>query len=337
MAFQFKFLKFWNVSVRVLAYVIPVLIIIGCFSIYFGKNWVSFVYSILFPTLVVLNLVLLVLLISKKNKLFLLPVLGFLVFFLCLNSFIQLNTSANDKNSESLSLLTFNTQGFFSKDLEKKILTFIEEKNPDIIVFQEFSAIKYHLFKKEYPYWLKTNIMAPNKSVLAIFSKYPIKDNGVLDFSESNNNAVYADILYNNELIRLYNLHLESFGLRLNSSLYSEKGISAFLSRISISQKKRREQVEIVLSHSKTFKGKSIICGDFNSTQYSSTYVKLKEGKKDSFIEKGNGLGITYSFRGYPLRLDYFLVDEKINVLSHKNFNLKYSDHEPVFVELGLD
>jgi endonuclease/exonuclease/phosphatase family metal-dependent hydrolase len=55
-----------------------------------------------------------------------------------------------------------------------------------------------------------------------------------------------------------------------------------------------------------------IICGDFNSTQFSLPYRILHKGLNDSFICKGIGLGSTHSFFNYALRLDFFLTDQRI-------------------------
>ncbi len=326
--------------IKVLSVFFGLLLVLGCVCVLTGKNYFAFVFSLTLPTLVIFNLVGVIYLGFKKSKFVFLPVIGLILFFSFFDSFFQFNeVPVKNEYSENLSVLTYNVHGFDSKEKENGIVSFIEQFHPDIILFQEFSAIKYKLFAKNYPYWIKTNLLAPNKSILAIFSKYPIKSKSVLNvlkFPNSNNIAMYVDIQYKNETIRVYNLHLESFGLRLNSSLYSEKGISRFLSRVSRAQKRRTQQVDLIKKSMNDFKGKILICGDFNSTQFSPTYLKLKKDKKDSFIEKGNGLGTTYNLKGYPLRLDYILVDKEIKVLTHKNFKLGFSDHEPVLVNLNI-
>ncbi len=323
--------------IKVLSVFFGLLLVLGCVCVLTGKNYFAFVFSLALPTLVIFNLVGVIYLGFKKSKFVFLPVIGLILFFSFFDSFFQFNeVPVKNEFSENLSVLTYNVHGFDSKEKENGIVSFIEQFNPDIILFQEFSAIKFKLFVKDYPYWTKTNLLAPNKSVLAIFSKYPIVSNSIFQFPNSKNNGMYVDIQYKNETIRVYNLHLESFGLRLNSSLYSEKGVSTFLSRVSQAQMRRIEQVNLVKNSIDGFNGKILICGDFNSTQFSSTYLEFEKDKKDSFIEKGNGLGTTYNLKGYPLRLDYILVDKEIKILSHKNFKLGFSDHEPILVDLNI-
>ena len=62
----------------------------------------------------------------------------------------------------------------------------------------------------------------------------------------------------------------------------------------------------------------------------------MKNNKKDTFIERGKGFGSTYELFNYPFKIDHILVDEAFEVVSHKNFNINLSDHEPVLVEIKL-
>ena len=82
------------------------------------------------------------------------------------------------------------------------------------------------------------------------------------------------------------------------------------------------EQAQLVKSHAFKAGKKEIICGDFNATPYSGTYRLLKKGMTDSYLEKGNRFGRTYSILNYPLRIDYFLDEEQLEVLGNDNFSL---------------
>ncbi|WP_396600525.1 endonuclease/exonuclease/phosphatase family protein [Algibacter sp. R77976] len=252
---------------------------------------------------------------------------------------MQFNTEKEISISSSLSLLSFNTNGFmYEQNIEHEegeIARFIKSENPDVFCIQEFSAIKYKFFK-DYPYWYKTNIFTKGKSVMAIFSKFPIKDKGYISFPNSNNGGMYVDVIFNKEEIRIYNIHLESYRMDAIHQLNNPNSYSPIAKRIGNAIKTRKEQAIQVKNHIDAFNGKVIICGDFNSTQFSSIYNVLKASKKDSFVEAGFGFGKTYGLYNYPFRLDYILVDDKFEVLSHQNFNLKLSDHEPVLVKLAL-
>ncbi|MFV9551510.1 endonuclease/exonuclease/phosphatase family protein [Algibacter sp. PT7-4] len=284
----------------------------------------------------------------KKSKFYLLSVISLIVYCICFNSFFQINTALisnnKDPKTDALTVLTFNTQGFkhYKKegkiDIDQEIIRFIQNKSPDIFCIQEFAAMKYKFFKEAYPNFFKTNLFAaPNKSVMAIFSKYPIINKGFVDFPDSDNGAMFVDVKINNRIIRVYNLHLESYKINLGSNFNSPKLLNNVINTISHVEKKRKGQAEIMNTHIEKYKGKVIICGDFNSTPFSSVYRLIKNNYKDSFIESGYGLGKTFEFYKYPFRLDYVLVDNTFDVVSHENFNLKLSDHEPVFVKLALN
>ena len=55
----------------------------------------------------------------------------------------------------------------------------------------------------------------------------------------------------------------------------------------------------------------SIITCDMNNTAYSWIYKKTKNDLQDTFLEAGQGFGKTYDLKGFPLRIDYILVDKK--------------------------
>ena len=325
-----------------------ILLIFGCVIVFLADNFISFIFTLIIPTLLVLNLILGIYWLFRSNNIFLFSLLGIILYFFCFDSFIQFNSilpSQLNKTAlklNTLSILSYNTHGFKQDDdidgekgIDEQIVNFIHKRNPDILCIQEFSAIKYKLFGN-YPYWFKTNISTRNKSVMAIFSKYPIKDKAYINFPNSSNGAMYVDIFYDNEVIRIYNFHLESYRTDAMDHLNNPKSYSTLIKRIGNAEIRREEQAILVKNHINEFDGKVIVCGDLNSTQFSSSYNILKDSRKDSFIEAGSGFGSTYKLFNYPFRLDYVLVDDSFNVLSHQNFVLKISDHEPVLVHLKL-
>ncbi len=315
-------------------------LLFGCGCIFLVDNYLSFGFSILLPVLVVINFILLIFQLIKKNKNVIYHFLS-LILFVCLFPFFFQFSFGSNENQKSLSVLTYNVNGvykensFLYKKNDKKIMEFIKAKDADVLVFQEFWNFGLKHFE-EYPYHFLGYREGYTKSLQVILSKYPIQNQEFIDFPNTDNNAMYVDILYKGEMIRIYNLHFESFGVNVNSELVSFQKMKFLLSKINNVQKKRKKQRELITKDLSVFEGKSVVCGDFNSTQFSSTYKKILKGRKDTFIEKGFGLGTTYSLLGYPLRLDYVLPDNEFEVLSHENFKLDFSDHEPVLTRLKL-
>lgn len=335
-----SFFKFFKKLKAIITVVFPVLLITGTLMIIFKWRW-SFPFSIALPILVIISFVQLFFFLYKKRSHAWLNIVSLVLFFLFFDSFFQFNFNAAEKREEnSITILSYNANwsnfthwGMDSKD--KKILDFIERVNADVVCFQEFSAIKYHLFKKDYPYWVKTNLMTrKQKSVLSVFSKYPILNQGYVDFFDSRNNAMYVDIDFNGKIVRVYNVHLESNRMDSVPELYNINSYTTLISRSCNAENKRIEQAHLLKEHMKGFDGNVIISGDFNCTQYSSAYLILKDAKKDTFVEAGNGFGATYELFNYPFKIDHILVDETFEVISHKNFKVNLSDHEPVFAEI---
>uniref|UniRef100_UPI0030D816CE endonuclease/exonuclease/phosphatase family protein n=1 Tax=Maribacter arcticus TaxID=561365 RepID=UPI0030D816CE len=92
----------------------------------------------------------------------------------------------------------------------------------------------------------------------------------------------------------------------------------------------------IVREHMNNSPYKNIVCGDFNNTQFSNSYFTIKGNLKDSFLEKGRGYGKTINFWKFPFRIDFVLVDPSLEVLSHKNYNINLSDHEPIMATIKI-
>lgn len=224
------------------------------------------------------------------------------------------------------------------KSIPSKISEFIKQQNPDIITFQEYFPTKE--FSLDYPYKYVQLIKGKkNDFGQAIYSKFQIVNKGSLDFKNSSNNAIFVDIIKNSDTIRVYNIHLESLGIKAENvdlADLDETKSKKLLQRLSASFIKQQTQVEQFLNHKNNCTYKIIISGDFNNTAYSWAYHKIKGDLKDTFLEAGKGFGKTFSFNRYPLRIDFILVDKKFNVNQHQSFDINLSDHEPIQATLGL-
>lgn len=239
----------------------------------------------------------------------------------------------NDFTVMSYNVRNFNRYLWINdKNLPRKISQFIEKTDPDILTLQEFYATKET--ELNFPYKYVEFRGRKNKTGQAIFSNYKIINKGSLDFKNSMNNAIFVDIVRKEDTIRIYNLHLESMGIKPDSVYLSEKNSKKLLSRLASSFTKQQSQVEQFLQHKNQCKFEIIICGDFNNTSYSWAYNKIKGDFKDTFLQAGNGFGKTFTLKKYPLRIDFILADPKFEVDEHKNFSINFSDHEPILARL---
>ncbi len=270
------------------------------------------------------------------------------LWYLLLGSFYQfynIEDNSDLKKDKTLSLMSFNARSFNelkqlkTEGIEDSIYHFVAVHDPDIVCFQEtLYSMKRNNALSQYKYKFVDFVYGEgrDKVIQSIYSKYPIVHIDSINFPNSSNNAIYADLLVEEDTVRVYNLHLQSYrivpGLRTiqneeSSKLFEKSG------RVML---KQYEQAKLVKENMDATPYKKIVVGDFNNTQYSNVYKIIKGDLQDTFLEKGKGFGRTYDLWKFPLRIDYILADENFEVLSHQNFDQHLSDHYPVMATLRL-
>jgi endonuclease/exonuclease/phosphatase family metal-dependent hydrolase len=229
-------------------------------------------------------------------------------------------------------------------DVPMNIRSFINDKNPDILCIQEFSNsanIDLKVYQHRYIFIEGNKI----KTGQAIFSKFPIINQGNIDFPNSNNNAIFADIKKGKDIIRIYNMHLQSIkispdvhDINENIDAINQGKSHKLLNRISIAFKKQQQQAEILKEHKKECSYPIIICGDMNNSAFSYVYRNIKGKLKDSFEEAGVGFGATYKFKYYPARIDYIFADDIMKIKQFESFSdFENSDHFPIMAKLTME
>jgi endonuclease/exonuclease/phosphatase family metal-dependent hydrolase len=170
---------------------------------------------------------------------------------------------------------------------------------------------------------------------LAILSKHKIINKGQIRFQkETFNQAIFADIKYKEDTIRIYNVHLQSMSID-ESSLYQDSASSNSFKVLFRKLKKgalaRSLQVKLLLEHMEKCPYKIFISGDFNDTPYSYTYEAFRKNLYNAFEEKGEGFGFTYNGKLFFLRIDNIFSDKSIEVNTFKTYkDITYSDHYPI-------
>jgi endonuclease/exonuclease/phosphatase family metal-dependent hydrolase len=340
-----KAVFFFNIVLAVLTFVAYVL---------------PFLAPKLFPFLSVLTLVLPLFLIMNSLFFFywgiqfkrqiILSGLVLLMGITFINKFYKFSATHLPKEEKDFVVMSYNVRLFnlfkwLNDDyVPQEIMTFVNEQNPDILCIQEFSSSAKIDFKI-YPY--KCVFMQGDqiKTGQAIFSKYPIIEEGNIVFPNSNNNAIFADIKKGKDIIRVYNIHLQSIKISPDVNEISENidGVNQeksqmVIRRISKAFRKQQQQAEIIMNHKDACEFPIIICGDMNNSAYSYVYRIIKGKLNDSFEEAGSGFGQTYSFKYYPARIDYIFADSKMKVKSFESFpEFINSDHSPIITRLSME
>jgi endonuclease/exonuclease/phosphatase family metal-dependent hydrolase len=267
-----------------------------------------------------------------------------------INKFYKFSTKEYPENEKDFTVMSYNVRLFNvfkwidREDVPLDIETFINEKNPDILCIQEFSN-SAHIDLKVYPHRYIFMEGQKIKTGQAIFSKFPILYQGNIVFPNSNNNVIYADIKRGKDIIRVYNMHLQSIKISPdvneiseNIDVMNQEKSQLILSRISKAFKQQQEQAEIFKENKKECTYPLIICGDMNNSPFSYVYRNIKGKLKDSFEEAGLGFGATYKFRYYPARIDYIFADSKMKVKKFESFSdFENSDHFPILATLSME
>ena len=267
-----------------------------------------------------------------------------------INKFYKFSAKEYPKTENDFTVMSYNVRLFNvfkwldRDDVPANILAFINDKNPDILCIQEFSNsanIDLKVYRHRYIFMDGKQI----KTAQAIFSKFPIIDQGIIFFPNSNNIVVFADIKKGKDIIRVYNMHLQSIKISPDVNEINEnidaidqgKSLKLF-NRISKAFKKQQQQAEMIKEHKKDCPYPIIICGDLNNSAFSYVYRNIKGKLKDAFEEAGKGFGPTYKFRYYPARIDYILADDKMTVKKFESFpEFENSDHYPIMAKLSME
>jgi len=220
-----------------------------------------------------------------------------------------------------------------SEEVSKTFSEIIKEEKPDIISVQEYYA-KNKVDFSEYPYQF-INFKEKNKLGHAIFSKYPIVNQGAFNFSETSNNAIYADIVKNEDTLRVYNVHLQSMGIKPRVSYLQENDRTRIRKRIGDAFVKQEEQIAEIKAHKAKSPYKTLLMGDFNNTAFSYVYKSMTADMQDAFLKKGNGIGTTFKFDFYPMRIDFIMTSDDFEVLKFNTIDQSFSDHFPISVTIG--
>lgn len=283
----------------------------------------------------------------KRKRKSLLSVLILIAWYVVLGSFYRFPSSTEIENTDTFSIMSFNSRRFNEhrqldiENVDSLILNFIDQKKPDILCFQEC----YYELKRDdntaldqYPHkYIDYVYGKPAKRVIqAIYSKYPILNKDSILFPASSNSAVYADILYKRDTVRVYNVHLQSFSIIPEINAIKKQKSSKLLGRLRKVMLKQHEQANLIEESMTGMDYKTIVVGDFNNTQYSNIYRTIKGDLQDTFLERGKGFGRSYNLLGFPIRIDYILTDPTFEVISHQNFDEKLSDHYPIMATLRL-
>lgn len=288
----------------------------------------------------------------------LLPSIALLLCIKPLQETIALNFR-KDYGYSDLRVVSFNAAAFnpyrgtefiSNHQLNADFYNWIKQTSPDVLCIQEF----YHNDIDDYDqaldsivgagaykyYYINPVYKEEQNGIMGVitFSKFKAYQSGELKYSENPlNKGTWHDFIIKNDTVRFFNFQLRSMSIRIQS-IDSLSFFSSFIYNVKDMYQKlrfgyhsRREELktleEIILSSPY----KTIICADINALPYSITYQKINKRFYNSFEKGGTGLGFTYHYFPWFIRIDNQFYDKEIRLdyfKTHTDF--KVSDHHPI-------
>lgn len=362
-------LHFWDRLLLLLNFLASLALIISYLAglIDPRKIWQLAFFGLAYPGLLLANLLFLFYWILRRKIWVLLPLCCILIGWNVLLSNFSFHINSNDGPKASVNhirVMTYNVHNFKrfgeknDKSTKNDILHIIDQEQPDVICFQEFYtrrrgeyAIRDSLkkiLKTNHYYFQPVSLNQYEAIGMAIFSKLPIVNQGLIPFKESTsgNQCLYADIKKEGRSFRIYNVHLQSINFEPQDYGYldsvSIKGKTDIQSSKRIGSKlkqaflKRSEQVLLIKNHAEQSAYPYLIAGDFNDTPASFAVNKMAAGLQNTFRKKGSGFCKTYNGMFPNYQIDYIMASSAFEVINYEVLEKKLSDHYPVRSDLML-
>jgi endonuclease/exonuclease/phosphatase family metal-dependent hydrolase len=312
----------------------------------------------LLPFALIICFLLILFWLSQKSVWVFLPILSIIANIGYLSSVLQIpdkNIKKQPIGINTLCLCTYNVQGFQygQTDLTVGLIaTFMKDRKVDILCLQEIDEetviMATNLIENHdiLPY----HTIVPGEQPgfgLAVFSNYPICRSVHIRFGKEGNHAMWSDIVFNKDTIRIFNFHLQT--TNFNQSKFPIKGenwlwdmtgetkkTQSMIGTLLLNAQKRNLQAASIKAIIDASPYPVLVCGDLNANPASKAYQLMKSGLTDGFRSAGSGYEYTYRYLFNLYRIDYIFHSANFSGLSYHSYNLDYSDHKPVLMELNL-
>lgn len=299
-------------------------------------------YPVMFSPLIVLfNFALMVYWIVKRKIWALIPIFALVLNFKFITSIVGLSFGDNDVNNftgKKITVSTFNVNYFsYKKDVNAPaIAKEMANKGVDILAMQEFEPTVYFNLDElrgEFDCLPYSSINLDKDRIgIAIFSKHPIIRSEKINFENTGNGALWADILIHGDTLRFICNHLQTTGYY---STYGQ-GMKSVFKKMEENFIRRANQVKVIRAFIDTTRYPVIVCGDFNDTPHSYVYSAMKgDNLSDTFEKARFQMGGTFFRTLGLLRIDYIFHSKELETLTYFSERSDLSDHLPIYSVLG--
>lgn len=353
--------------------IISLLFLVSCYAGHLDPAgwWPLGLLVLSMPYILLLLLLFLVFWILVKPSLSLIPIVTIVLGWGPIRNVMPFNFSApfqKQKENGRLRVMSWNVEQFdiihhkTNPEVKKQMIALVNEYKPDVACFQEMvgsdsaEGINYLGDMQNslgfgnfyYSYNVKVDYDRQHHFGIIIFSRFPLlKKETVSEYPHDYNSIFqYVDILYYQDTVRLFNIHLQS--LRFNEenlqyidhpTVKDDKGIKeskTIIKKFRTGFQRRGRQAKRV--HEEILKSPFpvVVCGDFNDVPNSFAYNTVGDGLQNAFVKKGDGLGRTFSLISPTLRIDNIFVDNRFTIEQFSRVRRKLSAHFPLITDLVL-
>ena len=271
------------------------------------------------------------------------------------------------KHPDNLRVMSWNVEHFdileykTHPEVKQHMIDLINDYQPDVACFQEMVASdslggainfvpdftkKLSMPYVHYSYNKKLDFDGKHHFGIISFSKYPLFNEHTMSYAPNDYNSIfqYSDLDKDGDTFRLFNLHLQSLKFSKENLQYigetsidegkNIEGSKSLISKFKTGFLKRKVQSEHIKQSIDESPYPVIVCGDFNDVPNSYAYSTIGNGLKNSFTEKGTGIGRTYYSISPTLRIDNIFCGKQFNVEQFTRLKKKMSDHFPLISDL---
>ncbi len=307
--------------------------------------------GLLFPIFLALNIAFILVWLFIAKRWMLLSLLGIALCWGYTQDYCPVNLD-KEPTGKNILVLSYNVASLTAASNDvfdgHKAIDYITSSGADLICLQECpgSGKMYNLLAHRMD---SLNYHMRHGVGMCIISRWPFVGDVVYKTVGAFGNGSLAWCIdMDGDTTLVINNHLQSNGISAEEKSEYGDAIESYdkermkasgrllFSRLTQAAAKRAEQTDSVCQLISRYSGHQIIvAGDFNDTPISHTFQRISDQLKSAFSESGNGLGISFVGKGFPVRIDHIFVSNHWQTDStHVDAGLQASDHRPILTRL---
>ena len=352
---------------------IVLVFLLACLVPYLDPSswWFVSVIGLAFPFLLVAVVLFFIFWLFVKLKFVIISAIALLAGVKNVSLLFAIHTQPSfnySKKKTALRVVTWNVARFIElrqnnnkgSQARLKMMELLKQQNADILCLQEFHTsvnpdyynnITYIQKELKYPYYYFSYEVDSKDQYYSsiIFSRLPMVDTGKIYYPKPGITEVllHADVKFNGDTVRVFTTHLQSVLFekadynKIEQIQHGEEGViknsRSIFSKLRLAARIRGQQADAAREEMATSPYPVVFTGDLNDVPTSYAYAAIRGKMRDAFLEKGFGIGRTFSALSPTLRIDYVFADRRFSILQVKRYVRELSDHYMLVADVELN